>query len=76
MNRFGRTGTVKYEKHNRVRSVVNKENQFKIIASVSKDPHWRIAWRSRQYCYLSKVEVERGEDKVNDQHNGGGSVMV
>lgn len=39
MDRFDRTGTVKYEKHDRVKPVLNEENEFNIIASVVEDPH-------------------------------------
>ena len=38
MDRFDRTGTVKYEKHERAKPVTNEENEFNVIATVVEDP--------------------------------------
>nr|CAH7738505.1 unnamed protein product [Callosobruchus chinensis] len=39
MDRFDRTGTVKYEKHERRKRVVNEDNGFYVLATVVEDPH-------------------------------------
>nr|CAH7748023.1 unnamed protein product [Callosobruchus chinensis] len=39
MDRFDRTGTVKYEKHERRKHVLNEDNDFDVLATVVEDPH-------------------------------------
>nr|CAH7719231.1 unnamed protein product [Callosobruchus chinensis] len=39
MDRFDRTGTVKYEKQERRKRVVNEDNEFDVLATVVEDPH-------------------------------------
>nr|CAH7749956.1 unnamed protein product [Callosobruchus chinensis] len=40
MGRYDRTGTVKYEKHERRKRVlVNEDNEFDVLATVVEDPH-------------------------------------
>ena len=38
MDRFDRNGTVKYEKHEILKPVVNEQNEFNVLASVVEDP--------------------------------------
>nr|CAH7738511.1 unnamed protein product [Callosobruchus chinensis] len=39
MDRFDRTGTVKYEKHERRKRAVNEDNEFHVLVTVVEDPH-------------------------------------
>lgn len=58
MDRFDRNGAVKYEKHERLKPVVNEQNEFNVIASVVEDPHGGTADISDMLT-LAQTSVKR-----------------
>uniref|UniRef100_A0A6P7HCI5 Uncharacterized protein LOC114346973 n=1 Tax=Diabrotica virgifera virgifera TaxID=50390 RepID=A0A6P7HCI5_DIAVI len=41
-DRFNRTGSVRYEKHERTKSTVTEENEIDVLLAVTEDPHTSI----------------------------------
>jgi len=58
MDRFDRNGTVRYEKHERIKPVINEQNEFNVLASVVEDPHRSTADISDMLT-LTQTSVKR-----------------